>query len=256
MALLTGLLAGTTSPPPPPPGAPAEAQLNHDGYQGQDLWQAWSAWVRTRAMAERDAAFAAATVRQGWRHDADGPSTTTTTGYWSEGFQAGFVRLCEGATQACEWVYRSARLTADPDDFHALAAASFDGPAMAASLHSRGIAPGDLSANMVVPFPEIVDLAVMLEPTRRVEVVWEHDCPAVGAWQSRLGAELPLPLGPVAGAPPSPQIPPFPIHIRQIVDLPIEGYGGADVTVRVEGVRNRAVADLWQRVTDGIRACQ
>lgn len=255
IVLLAGLLAGNGSPPPPPQNPPAEAQRAHDGYDGPALWRVWTAWVRVSAIAERDAAFAAATARDGWRHDSDGPVTTTTTGYWTEGFEAGFVQLCELSSEACEWAYRSARLTARAEDFHALAAQSFDGQAIAASLRARGVMPADLSEASAIDFSDLVDLQTLLEPTRLVQVAWESDCPAVGSWQMRLATQDPLALAPVAGTPPTRPLPPYPIHIRQIVELPVEAYGGAEVTVRIDGVRNRAVSDLWQLITDGIRDC-
>jgi len=255
VSLLAGLLAGNSSPPPTPQGPPEEAQIVYDGYDGPDLWRAWTAWVRASAVAELDAAFAAATARDGWRQVMDGPVTTTTTGYWTEGFEAGFVRLCESSTGTCEWVYRSGRLTARAEDFHELAAASFDGPAIATSLRARGILPADLSDASAVGFPGLVHLQTLLEPTRLVQVAWESDCPAVGSWQIRLATQDPLALAPVSGAAPPRQLPPYPIHIRQIVEIPVEAYGGAEVTVRIDGVRNRAVSDLWEIITDGIRDC-
>jgi hypothetical protein len=254
-ALLTGLVGAVASPPPPPPEAPAAAQVDHDGYAGADLWRAWSAWVRTSAVAGRDHAFEAAIEHDGWRRASDGPVTSSTTGYWNEASDAGFVQLCNGSTEDCEWVYRSARLTARPDDFRAIAEATYDGQAIAARLRALDVTPADLSEQPAFAFPDLDSLDAMLEPTRSVQIVWERDCPAVGGWQARLAAQGPLPLGLVEGARPEMPPPPYPIHIRQIVELPFEAYGGADVTVRVEGVRNRAVSDLWQAITDGIDDC-
>lgn len=256
VGLLAGLLAATGSPPPPPSEPPAAAQIEHDGYAGADLWQAWSAWVRTRAVDQRDGAYAAAIERDGWRRGSDGPATTSTTGYWTEAYQAGFIQLCNSSSQDCEWVYRSARLTARADDFHALADATFDGHAIARSLRGRGITPDDLTERAAITFPELDALDTMLQATRSVQVVWEQDCPAVANWRARLSDQAPLLLGPDDGASAAMPPPPYPIHIRQVVEVPVEGYGGADVTVRVEGVRNRAVSDLWQAITDGIENCR
>ncbi|MFY0639336.1 hypothetical protein [Maricaulis maris] len=256
VALLASLVAGTGSPPPPPPGPPAAAQIDHDGYAGADLWQAWSDLVRARAVEERDAAYAAAADREGWRRTSDGPVTSSTTGYWTEAFEASFVQLCNTATQDCEWVYRSARLTARADDFHVLAEASFDGQAIARSLRGQGITPVDLSERPAITMPDLDALDTLLQATRSVQVAWEQDCPAVGRWRTRLSDQDPLLLGPEDGRLASMPPPPYPIHIRQVVEVPVEGYGGADVTVRIEGVRNRAVSDLWQVITEGIADCR
>lgn len=256
MTVLVALMAGTASPPPPPPPGPEAAQVDHDGYRGQDLWQAWLAWVRASALSERDATYAAGLDRSGWRRVEDGPRTTRSTGYWNEGFEASFVQLCEISTDRCEWVFRSARLSAQPDALHDLAVRTFDGPAIAEDLRERGISAQDLPGRDAVAFPGLVALEPGLEGMRQVQVVWEHDCPTVGDWRNRLAAEPALPLGPVAGAEPPRQVPPYPIHVRQIVEFPVDAFSGADVTIRIEGVRNRAVADLWQAVTRGIADCQ
>ena len=185
MTVLVALMAGTASPPPPPPPGPEAAQVDHDGYRGQDLWQAWSAWVRASALSERDATYAAGLDRSGWRRVEDGPRTTRSTGYWNEGFEASFVQLCEISTDRCEWVFRSARLSAQPDAFHDLAVRTFDGPAIAEDLRERGISAQDLPGRDAVAFPGLVALEPGLEGMRQVQVVWEHDCPTVGDWRRR-----------------------------------------------------------------------
>ena len=94
----------------------------------------------------------------------------------------------------------------------------------------------------------------MIAPLLRLRQVRETDCPAVGQWQAPLAEMPPLPLNGERADARAPQTQPIPIHIRYTIDIPMVAFGGADVNVRIDNVRNAQLWTLWQTMTAGIEA--
>lgn len=250
-SLASLLLLG--SPPPPPPATPDIAQDQFGAYDGNQLWPAWRNWINRQTVQLLDEAFSEAGTQEGYFRTEAGPSMTSSTGYWTEFRQAGYLRLCLREDPAtCQWIYRSARIAGQSETFHALAVEFFDGSALAMELSDRGVPADQLDGVDFTLFGELrASLLEQVEVTRLAE----DECGAVGQWQARLENEEPLHLaGQRLQAETTPP-PPIPIHIRTTIEIPVTAYFGADVTVQIEGVRNPTVMDLWANITRDIDAC-
>lgn len=256
VALAALLLGHVASPPPPPNPAPAVAQGEFDGYAGRELWDAWLSWVRVRAIEQRTAAFDALGAPEGWWVYRDGPSFEQDSGRWTEYSQAGYVYACRRDDGSCEWIFRSAGLQRDQQVYADLAESRFDGTALAAELRAGGILPSALAGHAGFRFESGAQIDDLIEPLLRLRQVRETDCPAVGQWQAPLAEMPPLPLNGERADARGPQTPPIPIHIRYTLDIPMTAFGGADVHVRIDDVRNAQLWTLWQTITAGIEACE
>ena len=245
VALAALLLGHVASPPPPPNPAPAAAQGEFDGYAGRELWDAWLDWVRVRAIEQRTAAFDALGAPEGWWIYRDGPSFERDSGWWTEYVQAGYVHACRRDDGSCEWIFRSAGLLRDQQVYADLAESRFDGPALAAELRAGGVLPPDLAGHAGFRFESGAPIDDLIAPLLRLR-----------QWQAPLAEMPPLPLNGERADARAPQTPPIPIHIRYTIDIPMVAFGGADVHVRIDDVRNAQLWTLWQTMTAGIEACE
>lgn len=242
------------SPPPPPPSAPEAAQEQFGAYHGTELWPAWRDWVSRQTIQLLDEGYEDAGLKEGYFQTEIGPvMTSSSPGYWTEFTQASYLRRCSRAdTQMCEWVYRSARIRGQATDFHDLAAEFFDGAALAQELSDRNI-PADQLDN--VDFSLFGELRASLLERVVIVRVSDADCAGVANWRGQLMEEPALPLSGQVFSADAPPPPPFPIHVRTVIEIPVSAYFGADVTVQIDGVRNPAVMDLWGNITQDVRAC-
>jgi len=255
VAIAALLLSHTVSPPPPPNPAPDIAQGEFDGYSGPDLWDAWLSAVRLRAITARADAFEALGAPDGWRIYRAGPSFERDTGWWTEYFQAGYVRSCPTSDASCEWIFRSAGLQQNAQIYADMAETHFDGARLAAALRANGIPPSDRAGLEGHRFETDASLDDMIASSLRLRQVREADCPAVGEWQAALADLQPLPLAGERDDARGPVPPPIPIHIHNTLDIPMKAFGGADVNVRIEDSRNPQISTLWRTITAGVQAC-
>jgi len=260
IALTAFSFSAFASPPPPPPPAPEIAQGEFDGFQGPDLWRAWQRQVRVQALQMASEAYrAAGETGDGAFIRNEGPSIEISTGYWTEGFNAQFAEFCpRNRPDQCIWSYRSIRLNGNQAEFDAVTLATFDGAGLAAELQARNIGPDEFDPEHAI-FTDISALQTALTPHLGLVSVSADTCPAVGQWRRRLEAAPPIYLSGQAPedstTPPSMPPPPYPIHIRHVIEIPVTAFGTADVTVRINDTRNRQLSELWSLITRGISDC-
>lgn len=256
------------SPPPPPPSAPETAQRQFGDYDGPALWALWEAHLRDRIQDQYHARLQAAgeSGDPEMRRYRAGPSMRYATGYWMEFRESEFIEFC-GSDTACHWRFIEAGFAGRPDDVRAFAETHFDGAALSDRLAVSGIVADRVNsgagladspqawARLVLEDVRLAtDLETELSSFVRVRVLDSRSCPAVADWSARLNALPPLPLGGEVFEP-GPDDMPYPIHTRQIIELPIQAFADAEVTVAIDGVRNPRVSGLWQAVTAGLEAC-
>jgi len=244
------------SPPPPPAQGPDPAGAIYDEYAGEDLWRSWQGWIRSRASNLAEAAYADITERDGRQLMATGPHTEITTGYWHEVRRFEYVQLCEPDRVTCEWIYRGLGLAAPRSTFETVAEEHYAPEDLAAYFREQGISPDALADD---PDRDLGDTAALdreLSDLVAPTVYRESTCPEVAEWTSRLADIAPVHLDGRAADPSQPPLPPFPIHIRQVVEIPFTALHTADVVLRLEDVRSRALQDLWASLTQDLQACQ